>query len=1724
MKAHRLAVTLAGFTALSAFAQTPDSLVTQGRAYLSSQDLTNANLKFVAAVTLDPYHPTANVFYAATRLLVLPSQAPINGFLNRLGVSSTNRSIYHWATSVPSDTNGIPYAPAGINTREALLLLRTNILPQVTAAVSNLAKVGDTNFTLTLLPSETTLTGVTLDYGDILMLRAMLHGAEYAGYMLNAQNLDAQLAALRSLYDAGNLTIERIIRDYPLLLTFATTNDLFAAREAFSRTVDDYQGALAFIRSRPPVMTRLFNLDPHQTGDEANFRQTLLDLKASLNGPVVLTTDHQYTVHAARHFQNPQPWRSFLPHFLGDSVVLGSLPDLTFGGQIVGTTLDEVEEGISMVLSCVPVITHVEHFLEQAFQFYSRVVPDHGYVVQASSNLVTWQDLGAFIATDWVAGFGDPAGLATSQCFYRLVDRTGNLPPPTNDNFANRVALTGYGNAVVGYNESASREPGEPAWDSYSAGRTVWYSWTAPASGQVAVSVQTSSSSYFSPRVGVFTGATLASLVQVATGYRQLTFNAIAGTAYQIAVDGYAWGRGSTGGFRLVIARPPTLTLVSPTNGAVFAAPANVLISGAVTPGDGSSVVIGIRGSGTTNLNLSLPGPTFAYWWTNLPAGQYNVSVNAGDSLGVSVSTNVNFRVPPTNDNFTNRIPIAGNLPQVITGSNRGAGVESGEPVHAGYSPNRSVWWSWTAPQSGSATIECWGTQPYSSGTWSFSAAFAVYTGSALTNLSVVASNYPSFWGFPSLVRFPVVAGSVYQIALDGSGNEGDLRLLLTTNAPPTVTLTSPINGARFVGPTNLLLTATASGSAPITRVDFYNSGSLIASVTNGPYSLVWSNVANSSYAYQITARATDSAGLVGYATASVRVDVTPPPNDDFANALSMTGTNGTVVGTTAGATYETGEPYHYGYRNHSVWWYWTAPANGRVTLSTTGVTYSYPVLGVYTGSSVSNLSQVSSGRYTSSGNYDTCTNSFDAVTGTTYRIAVDGSSSSAGPVSLSLHFVPTVPPTNDNFVNRIPIAGSLPQVITGSNRGASAESGEPAHAGYSASRSLWWSWTAPQSGSATIECWGTQAYSTSAISTRLAVYTGNAVTSLTPVANDYPDVWGFPSLVQFAVTAGSVYQIAVDADRDSDLRFLFTTNAPPTVTLTSPTNGARFIGPTNLLLTATASGSAPVTRVDFYNSNTLIGSVTNSPYSLVLSNVATSDYSYSISAHATDSAGLAGYATAYIRVTVPPPSNDNFANRTSISGSLPQIITGSNRGASAESGEPAHAGYPQSRSVWWSWTAPQSGSATIECWGTQGTWAFSTALAVYTGNALTNLSAVASNWPPVWGAPGLVRFPVTAGNAYQIAVDTDYYEGDLQLLLTTNAPPVVTLTSPANGAQFIGPTNLFLSATASGPAPITRVDFFNNNVLIGSVTNSPYTLVWNNVANADYSYPISARATDSAGVVGYSVAYVTVTPPPPPNDNFANRIPIPGTNVVVTGTNAGASYESGEPYHAGRSRNRSIWWTWTAPANGSLALSATGVSYAYLVLGVYTGSTVSNLISVASAVYGGSPYNYCSTNFNVVAGVAYQIAVAEWSQSGPITLALTFTASMGPPNDNFASRIALSGASVATFGSNIGATRETGEPYHWETTGGKSVWWSWTAPKSGTVTIFTGGSIFDTILAVYTGSSVSALSRVANNDDYAGNYNSQVTFTATSGVTYQIAVDGYAADAGPISLSISQP
>ena len=126
------------------------------------------------------------------------------------------------------------------------------------------------------------------------------------------------------------------------------------------------------------------------------------------------------------------------------------------------------------------------------------------------------------------------------------------------------------------------------------------------------------------------------------------------------------------------------------------------------------------------------------------------------------------------------------------------------------------------------------------------------------------------------------------------------------------------------------------------------------------------------------------------------------------------------------------------------------------------------------------------------------------------------------------------------------------------------------------------------------------------------------------------------------------------------------------------------------------------------------------------------------------------------------------------------------------------------------------------------------------------------------------------------------------------------------------------------------------------------------------------------------------------------------------------------------------------------------------------------------------------------------------------------------PKNDRFAWAAPLP-LDQTVQGSNVNARKEPGEPNHANVTGGRSVWWRFTPPTNVGIIMHTCGSSFDTVLAVYTGSDVNALTTVAQNDNSnlcSGGQQSALSFSAMAGMDYYVAVDGSGGQTGDIRLT----
>jgi hypothetical protein len=233
------------------------------------------------------------------------------------------------------------------------------------------------------------------------------------------------------------------------------------------------------------------------------------------------------------------------------------------------------------------------------------------------------------------------------------------------------------------------------------------------------------------------------------------------------------------------------------------------------------------------------------------------------------LATSVARAQTPANDLFANAWTLTG-LAVSTNGNSNGGTKEAGEPNHAGFPGGRSVWFNWTAPTNLPVRIDTIGS--------AFNTLLAVYTGSAVGSLSLVASNndIPG-GGTVSRVEFPTVAGTTYRIAVDGRAgftgqNPASGFYVLNLQTLGSVSITSPANGTIVTNGSSLTFAVDASvPNPPVTQVNLFRDGTLVATDTDAPYQFTVSSSPLGTNNF--TALAVDSAGF-SWASPIVRVVV----------------------------------------------------------------------------------------------------------------------------------------------------------------------------------------------------------------------------------------------------------------------------------------------------------------------------------------------------------------------------------------------------------------------------------------------------------------------------------------------------------------------------------------------------------------------------------------------------------------------------------------------------------------------------------------------------------------------------------------------------------------------------------------------------------------------------------------------------------------------------------
>jgi hypothetical protein len=270
----------------------------------------------------------------------------------------------------------------------------------------------------------------------------------------------------------------------------------------------------------------------------------------------------------------------------------------------------------------------------------------------------------------------------------------------------------------------------------------------------------------------------------------------------------------------------------------------------------------------------------------------------------------------------------------------------------------------------------------------------------------------------------------------------------------------------------------------------------------------------------------------------------------------------------------------------------------------------------------------------------------------------------------------------------------------------------------------------------------------------------------------------------------------------------------------------------------------------------------------------------------------------------------------------------------------------------------------------------------------------------------------------------------------------------------------------------------------------------------------------------GYELRWET-DDQPPANDAIASPSTLRGRSHdyegdVEDGT-GDATAEVDEPAHAdGFTGGHSVWYRWTAPVDGDVEFD------------VFTGSSDVALAAYAPAATVGAlddplasdwDFEDVGIDFTAVHGSTY-LLVVDAPSDAPSSFELDWQmGAEAPANDDFAAAEPLTGSGEVS-GVTYGADEELDEPDHGiDDQPPASVWFTWTPPEAGMVTIATEGSDFDTVLAVHTGSVLTDLQLVAGNDDAGSSDQSRITFEPEAPGPLHVALLGRGGEMGTYEL-----
>jgi hypothetical protein len=907
----------------------------------------------------------------------------------------------------------------------------------------------------------------------------------------------------------------------------------------------------------------------------------------------------------------------------------------------------------------------------------------------------------------------------------------------------------------------------------------------------------------------------------------------------------------------------PTISITSPTTGStqtLSGSPPSQVIS--ITTAIGSSPV----GTQVSSVNVLVNGVsigtvgggafgTYSITWNPTATGSYSLTATVTDTSVVTSGTTPNLN---TATSPLVQVTVTGFGPTVsLTNPANAASLGLGAAVNL----------TATASATGSATVS---RVDFLSGTTVLGSAFA--------------APYSFSWT-------PSVAGSASLTArvTDSANFTATSTAAVVNITVPSVTLTSPLNGAGVTLGSTVALTASASAVSPATvsKVEFLAGTTLVGTATSSPYTVNWTP--STAGSVSLTARVTDSNGAP-ITSSAVSVAVTSTASPGTATTVSITApannsvaTTGIPVNLTATATAATGTTIS------SVAYYangvaigsavtaspytvaWTPSAAGAISITARAT----DSLGTTTTSSAVtvNVADVSAPSITLTLSPGTAPATTMPVGATRYALATVNPSSGRAitVVEFFINGTKVAEKTTSPYVYKFTApstAGSYTLLARATDNGGltrdatltltvvSAVGTAPTVNLVSPAPNITVTPNSPVALAATASATGGSIANVQFYANGLAV--GTPVTASPYTSTFTPTAPG--TYVLEAIATDDRSNTAVSSSVSITAAF-----GTPTITLTAPRDGNRVTPTVPVTLTATAVGGsgASITLVEFFLDGALLGTDTTSPYTITWTPDASQLGAHVLTARVTDANSLtATSATTNITVASVTGSPPTVSIATPGNNANLQTLSAVNLVANAFDTDGTIASvefYLGDVSIG---LAPRDQT--------------SNAYRLVYNFANANISAIT---PDAQGRYPIGLYAIARDNSGNQTVSTTI---NLLLVPSTSSAPSITIA--ASITTVTAGTPLTLLANAIDPdGSIASVQYFANGVAIagGTSTTSPYTV--NYTPNAAGRINVYGVATDDTGNTAVSSSVViTVTGNTAPVVSLAR--PTDNSTISTTG------------------------------------------------------------------------------------------------------------------------------------------------------------------------------------------------------------------------------------------------